>query len=222
MNFVFLYGPPGVGKLTVAGELASLIGYRLFDNHVSIDAVRRVFDFSDEPFWPLVLGFRFDVYEAAARHGIDLITTGAYVYPEDTELAESWFKAVERHNATVLLVHLTCRREVLAERVRSEGRGANKQTTLDDHDYLTPIPNRPSLHIDNSELTPRDAARQIAAQLRLASLARTADLSRVRRRCASCPDGSVRATGPGRSSRASRPWHHCRRLRSRQSSPASA
>ena len=167
MNFVFLYGPPGVGKLTVARELAGLTGYRLFDNHVSIDAVRRVFDFADEPFWPLVLGFRFDVYEAAAKHGVDLITTGAYVYPKDNELAEQMFSRVESHGGNVRLVHLTCRLEVLAERVRSEGRGGSKQTALDDNDYFTPIPNRESLRIDNSDLAPQDTARRIAAHYRL-------------------------------------------------------
>ncbi|HEX5369055.1 MAG TPA: AAA family ATPase [Dehalococcoidia bacterium] len=162
MNFVFLYGPPGVGKLTVAGELASLTGYRLFDNHVSIDAVRRVFDFSDEPFWPLVLGFRLDMYEAAAKYGVDLIGTGAYVYPKDNEVAAQLFSRIEAHGARVCLVHLTCRTKVLAERVQSEERRLTKQTFLDKNDYFTPIPNRTSLRIDNSDLAPADVALQIA------------------------------------------------------------
>ena len=155
MNFVFLYGPPGVGKLTVARELAAITGYRLFDNHVSIDAVHRVFDFADEPFWPLVLSFRFDVYEAAAKYGVDLITTSAYVYPKDNEVAEQLFSRVEARDASILLVHLICRQEVLAQRLQSQARSPNKQTFLDDNDYFTPIPDRVSLQIDNSDLAPR-------------------------------------------------------------------
>ena len=50
MNLVFIYGPPGVGKLTVAKELAGLTGYKLFHNHLSIDWVLPVFDFGSDPF----------------------------------------------------------------------------------------------------------------------------------------------------------------------------
>ena len=34
-----VYGPPAVGKLTVAKEIAARTGYRLVHNHVSIDPV---------------------------------------------------------------------------------------------------------------------------------------------------------------------------------------
>jgi shikimate kinase len=47
MPIVFIYGPPAAGKLTVAKELSAVTGYKLFDNHVTIDwgeAVLRVWD----------------------------------------------------------------------------------------------------------------------------------------------------------------------------------
>jgi shikimate kinase len=170
MNLVLLYGPPGVGKLTVARELVKLTGFKLFDNHVSIDAVRHVFDFGDPPFWPLNTRFRLDVYEAAAKYGTDLITTLAYVYPDDTDFVESILESVERHGGRVALVHLTCRLPVLERRIASESRRLTSKvksvevarTDMERRDYFTPIPGRESLRIDNTELPPTAAAQQIA------------------------------------------------------------
>jgi shikimate kinase len=33
MNFIVIFGPPAVGKMTVGQELARLTGYKLFHNH---------------------------------------------------------------------------------------------------------------------------------------------------------------------------------------------
>ena len=48
MKLVFLYGPPGVGKLTVGKELSAMTGYPLFHNHLVFDLVAALF----EPFTP--------------------------------------------------------------------------------------------------------------------------------------------------------------------------
>jgi len=45
MRLVFIYGPPAVGKFTVARELAKRTGYRNFHNRVSIDFATQIFDF---------------------------------------------------------------------------------------------------------------------------------------------------------------------------------
>lgn len=39
MKLLFIYGPPASGKLTVAREPAALTGYRLFHNHLVVDAL---------------------------------------------------------------------------------------------------------------------------------------------------------------------------------------
>ena len=53
-KLVFTYGPPAVGKLTVAAELARIMGFKLYRNHVSVDAVKLVFEFVTPTFRRLV------------------------------------------------------------------------------------------------------------------------------------------------------------------------
>jgi shikimate kinase len=50
LRLIFLHGLPGVGKLTVARELAQLTDYKLFHNHLAVDLVESVFEFGDRPF----------------------------------------------------------------------------------------------------------------------------------------------------------------------------
>lgn len=50
MKLILIYGPEASGKLTVAGELAAITGYRVFHNHVSIEVARSVFHLGTEEF----------------------------------------------------------------------------------------------------------------------------------------------------------------------------
>lgn len=71
MKLVFIYGPPASGKLTVARELAALTGYKLFHNHLAVDALGAVFEFGSEPFVELRERIWVDVMTAASAAGID-------------------------------------------------------------------------------------------------------------------------------------------------------
>ena len=62
MKLIFIYGPPAVGKLSVATELAKLTAFRLFHNHVSIQFVKSIFDFGTKPFWILTDKFRREMF----------------------------------------------------------------------------------------------------------------------------------------------------------------
>ena len=127
-----------------------------------------VAEFKDAPFWPLAFRLRIEMYEAAAEHGVDVVTTIAYSHPTDIALVEKMFHAVEKHGGDILLVHLTCAMEQLEERVQHESR-ANKIHSLEmarphyaENDFFTPMPDRQSLCIDNTFLKPNVVARTIA------------------------------------------------------------
>src|SRR5689334_22986679 len=75
MYNVLIYGAPGVGKLSVARELAALTGFRLFDNHVTIDWALRFFEFGTPQFWQLNNRLRLAVIDEAIEADLSLIST---------------------------------------------------------------------------------------------------------------------------------------------------
>ncbi len=66
MNFVVIFGPPAVGKMTVAFELAKRTGLRVFHNHMTVDLVLNYFEFGDEQYRRLVSEFRRRIVEEVA------------------------------------------------------------------------------------------------------------------------------------------------------------
>lgn len=169
MDLIYLYGPPAVGKLTVAKELAGRIGYRIFHNHLSIDCVLSVFDFGTEPFWRQVRKIREDMLAEAAQVGRDLICTSVYSRGDDDSQIERRLHAVERNGGRVCLVQLRCPLEVLEERVGAPARRAagklatadGLRRTLSADDLAAPIPDRASLQLDTDVLTATEAAERI-------------------------------------------------------------
>jgi predicted kinase len=175
MNLVFIYGPPGVGKLSVARELARATGYRLFHNHVSIACAESVFDFGTKPFGKVVGKIRMAVFEEAVREGVSLVFTFVYARPEDTPFVERVCDLVEGHGGCVLLVRLACAPEELERRLLEPARAeAGKLASLETlrellgrYDLSSPVPGRESLVVENTRLPPAEVAGLIASHYHL-------------------------------------------------------
>jgi len=122
MKLVFLHGQAAVGKLTVARELADITGFRLFHNHLVVDALTSVFDFGSESFIKLREQIWIDVFREAAQRDISLIFTFA---PERTvghSFIEDAKRVVESAGGSVLFVALTCPLDELERRIESPSR----------------------------------------------------------------------------------------------------
>ncbi len=176
MRLVFLYGPPAAGKLTVGRELATLTGYHLFHNHLTFDLAREIFAIGSEPFQRLVDDLRLHVFTAAARNDIPgLIFTFVYGRQIDDPFIRRTIEEMEAAGVEVCFVQVTCPTEALLERVENESRRTyhklaspeDLSALLESHDILSPIPFVESFTVDTTQLTPAEAAREIAAHFQL-------------------------------------------------------
>lgn len=176
MRAVFLYGPPGVGKLTVGRQLAAVTGFRLVHNHLTVNLVTAVFPFQSGPWLRLLRRVRREVFAAASSEGVDLVLTGVYRgTPEVTEAWRTMLEPIPEDGGTVVWVKLTCELTELLRRVQSESRRAHEklidpQVLLDrskNEDLFPSVPFQPHLDIDTTNISPEQVAAHIVAHFDL-------------------------------------------------------
>ena len=177
MKLVFIYGPPGVGKLAVATELAKLTGYKLFDNHTRFGFIKRLFDFGSPEFWRLEARIGGAIIDEALNAEVSVIST--FVAPNAGVIAflAPFLSTLEKQGGLACFVGLSCEQETLEERVQQPGRSeAGKLTNvhvlrrmLRDIDFTFAVRGRAALTIDNTRLSPEAVAGQIVNHYRLNS-----------------------------------------------------
>jgi hypothetical protein len=167
-RLVFLYGPPAVGKLTVARAIADRLPFKILHNHVTIDAVTEVLPFGSDAFWGVVGRFRRDLVAAAAKEDVDLIYTYVFAPGDEGHVADI-VSSYEKAGGAVSFVQLLASREVLLQRVLEESRTQHGKIIdaetldhlLDEYDDFTAVAAPDSLTIDLVATSARDAADQI-------------------------------------------------------------
>lgn len=179
MNFVVIYGPTAAGKLSVAKELKHITGYKLLDSHSVLNPIAELFPFEDPELNEIRkrLGrkFRLELFEEAAKAGVDFITTLIIATPDSFAVMREAKTAVERYGGQTLFVQLLPSHEAIMERVESESRRGVKlasregleQFLIDNPMQFETFPDVEHLVIDNTHLEPQEVARQIASHYRL-------------------------------------------------------
>ena len=172
MNLIFLYGPPAVGKLTIASLLSQHTGIPLFHNHLTRDLVKDIYGDALKKHYDLVDTLRLNVLDYCAAHGTDLIFTYVYEGADDDVNVRAFIDVIERHNGSVVFVELTADRSDLIERVGNVSRQQHQK--LIDPTILTDItedmtkfsiPFVDALQINTSQLSAVEAAEVIARHL---------------------------------------------------------
>ena len=176
MKLIFLHGLPGVGKLTVARELAKLTGFRIFHNHLAVDLVEAVFHFGSGPFVELREKIWLDVFSQAVEADLNgLIFTFAYDRTVRGNFIENTRKIIESSGGEVFFVELRCSTAELEKRIDHPSRQKfGKLSSVGQFHELKEAeafvdPGIPAarLVVDTTELSARDAASLIVSQLRL-------------------------------------------------------
>ena len=178
MKLVFIYGPPAVGKLTVATELAKLTGFKLFHNHVWIQFVQSIFQFGTRTFLRLTDKFRLEMLEEASKEKVDTIFTFVYGKGTDDPFVRNVIHRVKLHGGRVCFVRLYCDIEELAKRVKAKDRRRmGKISTklmlrgvLKKYDMASEVPFQSSVSIGTTDISPKRVAELVAWHYRLRPL----------------------------------------------------
>jgi hypothetical protein len=174
VQLVFIFGRPAVGKLTVARELASLTGGRLFHNHLAVNLALSVYGFGTPGFIELREAIWTVVFRKAIADRIPLLI---FTFnPENTvpqRFIDRLFADFEAAGGRVIPVELVASEREIEARIGSASRAAEGKT-LDAQTYRelrlkgafdTPKIPAPSLVLDTVDLAPSESAHRIAALL---------------------------------------------------------
>ncbi len=177
LKHIILYGPPAAGKLTVGAELARLTGFGLLHNHLSNNLVREVFPYGHPEMGRLVIKFRTELIEAAAKAKVEgLISTMVYARGTiDDKILQTWMRSVKRFGGETCFVRLHCAERTLYKRVGNSSRQDVRKIVnakqlklwMKQWDLYAPVAKVASLEIDTDSIKVAAAAKLVAQHYRL-------------------------------------------------------
>ena len=169
MNLVLLYGPFASGKLTIAGELQKLTGFKFLENNVVNMPAMQVFPFGSPVFNRIAGNLRLNIIREAASHKVDLISSLVYAQGTDDDYVREIMKSVTEEGGQVKFVRIMCPLDVLLKRV--SGRSREGKGKILDPDFLKElfsksdltnrIPFVDSFEVDSSKHTAGECAKLI-------------------------------------------------------------
>jgi hypothetical protein len=178
MKLMLLYGPPAVGKLTIAKEIARLTGFKVFHNHLTVNLAAAIFPRGTPAYRQLLWDIRYTVFAEAARANVDgLLFTMVYRRDQDPYIARC-VDIIEQSGGNVCFVHVYCQAETVRQRVVREDRKQHgKITSVEQLNELLShwepqatfeaATQWDSLRLNTDVLGPIEAAHRVMAHYRL-------------------------------------------------------
>lgn len=175
MKFVMIFGPSGIGKETIARQLAAQKNWRVFPQHLAFDIASAVIGFGNDGFEK----YQMDVYLNAIREFHSNKVTGVvftfcYVSKASDFFVQGLLSLLDEMQVKGEFFRINCELKEHVARVTSEGRkNTNKIQTeeylrdyLQRFDFGESIPNVSSYALDTTSMTAEESANAIAAKLR--------------------------------------------------------
>lgn len=129
---VIIYGPPGVGKMTVAKNLCKLTNYKFLPHNLIFDLIMPLvtYDVSDDDLWNLYERIKLEIIKTANKKGNNLILTEIYDSPLSDKRFEEFVDFLRKNKIKYKFVKLTCdKKEHLKRVVSKERKGTKKVNT---------------------------------------------------------------------------------------------
>ncbi len=176
MKLIFLHGMPGVGKLTVAKELARLTHFKLFHNHLAVDLATAVFEFGSDAFVQLRERIWIETFKLAVRADLPgMIFTFAPDRTVTAGFVDQARQIMEAAGAELFFVELICNEEELERRLVDPSREkfgklnsiAQFRELKNAGAFVTQGIPKESLSIDTTHLTAPETALSIARSLKI-------------------------------------------------------
>lgn len=126
-RLIFIFGPVACGKFTIAKELSKITNFKLFHNHLVVDAVLSLFDFGSANFIKHRERIWYEMIADAIDEGQDIIFT---FNPESTinvSFVDNIRRIIEERNGTILIVEITCIDSEICNRIESDSRKEYKK-----------------------------------------------------------------------------------------------
>ena len=172
MELIFLYGPPGVGKLAVANELSRITKYPVFHNHIAIDLVKPLYPNKGGKSDEMILAVNLAAITVASDREKGMIFT--YARPNDTSFIKRIIGIVSQSAGNVIFVQLKCDSKTLLRRMKS--RKDSVYSKISDttamrkfekiHGPFGMIKAKYGMSISTSRLSPKQAAVRIWSSIK--------------------------------------------------------
>jgi AAA domain len=135
MKFIIIFGPSAVGKMSVGQALADIMDMKLYHNHMSIEAVRPIFDFGTPQFNRLVTLFRLETMREVAKSddmtGLIFTFVWALDIPKEHEYVDRIVEIFENEGIDVFYIELEANLKTRLDRNKHEKRLLEKPSKRD-------------------------------------------------------------------------------------------